>query len=684
MTRLLIAVGAVAALAPSSTAQELTWAQNPSNGHWYGISFAEMTWFDAEAASVAQGGHLATLNDVAEAAWVQSAFAGYASSNYWIGLNDVASEGSFSWSSTEPSSFTDWAPGQPNDQFGIEDAVELVPGDGWRWNDANALDFASRRPLAETNDVPRFGWTLPEVYTTGDSPTHCFAAHIDGDSILDLAVLNAISETITLLRGTGNGAFVPLAAAPATTWPRSFTFGDFNQDQITDIALGGSTFYAVKYGLGSGVFVNGPSAGLGGAPYAVAAADLNGDARDDLVFGTLSTNAVRVVLANGSGGFAPSVGYAFAGEPAAVTIVDADGDLDLVVPSQTANTVRIFANDGGGAFTVASTFATGGRPARAVAADFDGDSRIDIAVPCGTLGRLHVHPGLGNGQFGNGYDVASVVNASSAELLDIEGDGSPDVAVSSFARGISLHRNRGGLLAGELVDAGAGLYGFEVADFDGDGRDDLAGTRNSEDRVVVLRRLSRDCNGNGTDDPRDIELGASIDANANGEPDECESVGTGFCFGDGTGAPCPCDPGQSGDAGSGCRNSSGTSAKLEASGVASVALDSVTLLTSGLPSSSIALVFQGNQAVNGGFGTPFGDGLRCVGDSVIRLVIRGVSNGSLTYGHGVVGDPSIAAQGQVPALGALRRYQVWYRDAQSYCTSATWNLSNGLLVSWTP
>jgi hypothetical protein len=40
-------------------------------------------------------------------------------------------------------------------------------------------------------------------------------------------------------------------------------------------------------------------------------------------------------------------------------------------------------------------------------------------------------------------------------------------------------------------------------------------------------------------------------------------------------------------------------------------------------------------------------------------------------------------RGAVPA-GATRTYQVWYRNAAAFCTSDTFNLTNGLVVTWAP
>jgi hypothetical protein len=43
----------------------------------------------------------------------------------------------------------------------------------------------------------------------------------------------------------------------------------------------------------------------------------------------------------------------------------------------------------------------------------------------------------------------------------------------------------------------------------------------------------------------------------------------------------------------------------------------------------------------------------------------------------------ISVQGVV-AAGDTRAYQCWYRDASAFCTSATFNLTNGWLVRWGP
>jgi choice-of-anchor B domain-containing protein len=152
-----------------------------------------------------------------------------------------------------------------------------------------------------------------------------------------------------------------------------------------------------------------------------------------------------------------------------------------------------------------------------------------------------------------------------------------------------------------------------------------------------------------------------------------------FCFGDGSGTACPC--GNAGATGRGCANSTGAGALLAAGGVARIAGDSFTLTASGMPSTVSALYFQGTNQAAAGAGTVFGDGLRCAAGTVIRLGTKTAAAGVTTYPG--AGDASVSVRGAITA-GATRTYQVWYRNAAAFCSAETFNLTNGVLATWSP
>jgi hypothetical protein len=153
----------------------------------------------------------------------------------------------------------------------------------------------------------------------------------------------------------------------------------------------------------------------------------------------------------------------------------------------------------------------------------------------------------------------------------------------------------------------------------------------------------------------------------------------GFCFGDGSGAACPC--GNAGTAGNGCANSlNPAGANLATSGVASVANDSLRLQGSGMPNAP-ALYFQGTSQVSGGAGVAFGDGLRCAGGQTTRLGTQQNVGGASQ--HPTMANVPIS-QASVIIAGDVRHYQIWYRNAATFCTPDTFNLSNGVTITWIP
>jgi hypothetical protein len=157
----------------------------------------------------------------------------------------------------------------------------------------------------------------------------------------------------------------------------------------------------------------------------------------------------------------------------------------------------------------------------------------------------------------------------------------------------------------------------------------------------------------------------------------CRFPGTPFssyCFGDGSaGAACPCGPSLPGR---GCPNSTNPNGTaLIGSGTASVSADTAVLTGLGMPPGSPVLYFQGTTRV----ASVFGDGLRCVGGMTVRLGIK--FNDGVGMSSYPSGSPSMSVQGMV-APGDTRSYQAQYRDAAPFCTPATFNLTNGVQVTW--
>jgi hypothetical protein len=73
----------------------------------------------------------------------------------------------------------------------------------------------------------------------------------------------------------------------------------------------------------------------------------------------------------------------------------------------------------------------------------------------------------------------------------------------------------------------------------------------------------------------------------------------------------------------------------------------------------------------------------CSGGTITRLVTRAASAGVVTYP--APGDAPLSTLAPGLLAGSAAIYQVWYRDAApGFCTSATFNLTNGVRMVWAP
>jgi hypothetical protein len=111
--------------------------------------------------------------------------------------------------------------------------------------------------------------------------------------------------------------------------------------------------------------------------------------------------------------------------------------------------------------------------------------------------------------------------------------------------------------------------------------------------------------------------------------------------------------------------------------------DRVVLEAIGTLPSAPCLFFQGSSVLE--VASPFGDGARCIAGALKRLGVETAVAGSSGYpGPGDLGiRAKSSALGDPIASGSFRYYQVIYRDGDAgFCTSATFNASNAVMVAW--
>lgn len=161
------ALGLVAAAFIAGSQASATPVLFSGNGHYYDALGSGMSWSQAKAAAEATPpflgftGHLATVTDLSENDFLKANFTGPGDAGtIWLGASQgpEANEpaGDWVWVTGEPWTYTHWAPGEPNNDFGTENHLTMYGDSGAApgfWNDLNGVGYTFPTIVAEY-DVP--------------------------------------------------------------------------------------------------------------------------------------------------------------------------------------------------------------------------------------------------------------------------------------------------------------------------------------------------------------------------------------------------------------------------------------------------------------------------------------------------------------------------------------------------
>ncbi len=181
-------------------------------------------------------------------------------------------------------------------------------------------------------------------------------------------------------------------------------------------------------------------------------------------------------------------------------------------------------------------------------------------------------------------------------------------------------------------------------------------------------------------------------------------TGVSFCFGDGGTEPgctvCPCSNDSAAGSQSGCLNSAGSAAQLNASGLPSMSADSLRFeLVGGNPTALCVLLSADNRLPNNISNPCFGlnsgvqssalDGLRCVGGNVLRHGARTIDGtGTVGMTGPGWGTPDGPAGGLIShggfLVGQSRNFQAYYRENSLLGCGTGLNTSNGVGLVFLP
>jgi hypothetical protein len=334
--------------------------------------------------------------------------------------------------------------------------VDLVAGSGPRWIVAADLNRDGKIDLVvanfNDNSVSVFlgagdgTFTSSGTYTVGAGPVAVALGDFRGDGTRDdLAVLNSTANSVAILLNDGTGTMTVQSAAnwPLTTdTPTGIAVGDFNGDDIEDIAVTRGTANKVMIfkGNGVGTFAAGSEILVGSQPAALVAADFNNDGIKDLAVLNRVDATIAILKGAASGTMTVSGTYAISSpadltaNPGALLAADLnrDGIADLAVVNNAKNSISVLTGKGYATFNSADavndTFSVGTAPSALASGDLNGSGNdllvIGSAAPNNSFSVLlntsSATPGLIVSpeayDFGN-FKIGHIVYASVAATI---------------------------------------------------------------------------------------------------------------------------------------------------------------------------------------------------------------------------------------------------------------------------
>ena len=331
----------------------------------------------------------------------------------------------------------------------------------------------------------------PRSFPVGVGPRFAAAGDFNSDGLVDYLVSNTGEDTLSLLRGVGDGTFTTTAVIATGPTPRGIAVGDFDDDGALDaaIAIEGGDQLLVLFGDGAGTLGNTPAdvvlVPVGDAPVAVDALALDAGPTPDLAVVCRDSANVFILLSQTDRSFTLAQTVPAGMVPVSAVMGDfVAGPLpDLAVADNAADAVLIFEGLGDGLFDPGSrsftSIPTGPGPVFVDAGDLDNDKDLDLFTANSSGGSVTVARRLPPNRGITGFETASIPAGDGTIYVDagdLDNDKDLDLATAdSEADTITpIEQDPVGTFTPKPpLDSGNNPVFVDITDVNGDGIPDL-------------------------------------------------------------------------------------------------------------------------------------------------------------------------------------------------------------------
>ncbi|MFL5791314.1 MAG: FG-GAP-like repeat-containing protein [Actinomycetota bacterium] len=360
-------------------------------------------------------------------------------------------------------------------------------------------------PVAASASVPDAAVTRDLVGASGPAAVASAIGDVTGDGVADLIVARGADAgpdayTVAVFDGPLTD---PLPADPSfvvTPTARSDAYqvavGDLNHDGFGDLAVADVNGVDALDNSTPGIDVFLEPAGGGDIPAAASdfmspipvidlvVADMNDDGRDDLLFTRPNTNPIDVRLRTQlfAGGFATASAPVSNAPTSGLTVGDMNGDgrNDFALDGTLSGSIPVFEQNADHSFTQADVTLPVGITSvtNVVLTDLNGDGSDDVLVITGA-DELAWALADGAGGFGAFSAAMPAPQVAANEVADLNGDGRQDLATFGVDGSLRIYLQQdGGGLAQPCVFPGTASPGGDAAtstgDLTADGAADIA------------------------------------------------------------------------------------------------------------------------------------------------------------------------------------------------------------------